>query len=51
MFEELTLNAPYPFCHANRDPCPRIHFEELAFTTEIAWESVITGGSRNRRCT
>jgi len=46
MFDSLTLNAPYPDCHANREcapPRPCTHFDELAFTTRINSDTPIFG--------
>lgn len=49
-FDALTLNAPYPVCHANLMLCSPIHREELAFSRWIEAAKVISGGNAIRRC-
>ena len=42
--EELTVNAPYPSCHANLVPCLFIHLEELVFKSCTALDNASVCG-------
>lgn len=49
-FELLTLNAPYPSCHANSSPCSCSQREEFAFKTWTALATGMSDGKTIGRC-
>ena len=48
--DALTLNAPYPCCHENVNPCSCAHRDEFALIVATALARVKVAGICTKKC-